>query len=439
MNIRPVIDIVIPVYNEQGSLAACAGRLHDYLTTYLPYPFRITIADNASTDATPAVAARLAQEYPQITALRMEAKGRGRALKAAWLASDADVLAYMDVDLSTDLDALFPLLAPLLSGHSDLAIGSRLAGGSRVVRGPRREFISRTYNHMLRLGLGARFSDAQCGFKAIRADVARELLPLVQDDAWFFDTELLVLAQRSCLRIHEVPVDWFDDPDSRVDVVATAREDVAGMIRVRRDLASGRLPVGDLAARLGRGRLYPSLGGQVVRFAGVGALSTVVHLGLFALLGAAGLGAQLANLLGLLAGTVANTAANRRWTFGVRGREHALAHQLQGLVILGLFWAVSAVALWTVALVAPGAGTGAQTVVVGAANVVATAVKFLVFRRSMSPAPGDGHFVPADAGTGAEADACAGAESFPGSIAGAAEPGRPRAAQAHSGDLAGVS
>ena len=147
-------------------------------------------------------------------------KGRGRALAAVWSTSDAPVLAYMDVDLSTDLGGLLPLVAPLISGHSDVAIGSRLARGARVVRGPKREFISRCYNLLLRTVLHVRFSDAQCGFKAVRRDAAEQLLPLVEDTGWFFDTELLVLAERAGLRIHEVPVDWVDDPDSRVDIVA---------------------------------------------------------------------------------------------------------------------------------------------------------------------------------------------------------------------------
>ncbi len=176
-----------------------------------------------------------------MAAVHLDEKGRGRALKTVWLESDALVLAYMDVDLSTDLDALWPLLAPLMSGHSDLAIGTRLHRDSRVVRGPKRELVSRGYNLVLRTALGARFSDAQCGFKAIRADVAHELLPHVEDPTWFFDTELLVLAERCGLRIHEVPVDWFDDPDSRVDIVATARDDLAGVWRMRRDLRA-RLP-----------------------------------------------------------------------------------------------------------------------------------------------------------------------------------------------------
>ena len=161
----------------------------------------------------------------------------------------------MDVDLSTDLAALLPLVAPLISGHSDLAIGTRLARSSRVVRGAKREVISRGYNLLLRGTLATRLSDAQCGFKAIRADVAARLLPLVEDTGWFFDTELLVLAERSGLRIHEVPVDWIDDPDSRVDIVATARADLAGIARMLRALATGRLPVAELRASLGRGPL----------------------------------------------------------------------------------------------------------------------------------------------------------------------------------------
>ena len=247
---RPVLDVVIPVYNEAADLERSVRRLRGYLLSASPFPFRITIADNASTDDTPLIAGRLAVEMPEVTAVYLADKGRGRALKYTWLNSNADVLAYMDVDLSTDLAALFPLVAPLISGHSDLAIGSRLRRGSRVVRGPKREFISRSYNLILRATLGAKFSDAQCGFKAIRADVARQLLPLVQDTNWFFDTELLVLAERAGLRTHEVPVDWVDDPNSKVDIVATAREDLRGIARLRRTIPE--LPLPAIKARMGR-------------------------------------------------------------------------------------------------------------------------------------------------------------------------------------------
>jgi glycosyltransferase involved in cell wall biosynthesis len=193
----------------------------------------ITIADNASVDGTLGVAKSLAAELEGVRVIHLDAKGRGRALKAAWLASEAAVVAYMDVDLSTDLKALLPLVAPLVSGHSQLATGSRLARGARTKRGPKREFISRAYMLVLRLSLGVGFTDAQCGFKAVRADVAKQLLPRVEDNTWFFDTELLVLAQRAGMRLHEVPVDWTDDPDSRVKIVKTALDDLRGVLRLR--------------------------------------------------------------------------------------------------------------------------------------------------------------------------------------------------------------
>jgi len=248
-----ILDVVVPVYNEEKDLEDSVRRLHAYCRRVLPFSFRITIADNASTDQTPVVAHWLALELPEVTVVHLARKGRGRALKQVWMASDARVCAYMDVDLSTDLAALLPLVAPLVSGHSDLAIGSRLRRGSRVVRGPKREFISRAYNLILRATLSAGFTDAQCGFKAIRTEVGRAVLPLVEDTGWFFDTELLVLAERAGLRTHEIPVDWVDDPNSKVDIVATATEDLRGIARMRRNLRT--LPLGEIRARLGRGAL----------------------------------------------------------------------------------------------------------------------------------------------------------------------------------------
>lgn len=230
----PNVEIVIPVYNEQHVLAASVRALHEHLLRELATGFAITIADNASTDDTLEVARSLARELPEVGVLHLERKGRGRALRAAWSASEADVLAYMDVDLSTDLASLGELLEPLLQGRADLAIGSRLAPGAHVTRGIRREVISRTYNLLLQALLGAGFSDAQCGFKAGRREAIQALLEEVEDDAWFFDTELLYRAQRNRLAIHEVPVRWVEDPDSRVDILATAREDLRGIMRLRR-------------------------------------------------------------------------------------------------------------------------------------------------------------------------------------------------------------
>ena len=390
----PVLDVVVPVYNEQDDLVPSVERLHAYLTAHLPYSFRITIADNASTDATLALAVDLADRLPGVAVAYLEQKGRGRALHQVWSLSDAEVLAYMDVDLSTDLAALLPLVAPLISGHSDLAIGTRLARDSRVVRGPRREVISRCYNLLLRTTLATRFSDAQCGFKAIRADRARELLPLVEDTGWFFDTELLVLAERSGLRIHEVPVDWTDDPDSRVDIVSTAVADLHGIVRMARAMASGRIPVTGLPAYAGED-VPRGLTTQLVRFAVVGILSTLAYLALFLLLRGP-MGAQGANFAALLLTAVANTAVNRRFTFGVRGAVDRFRHQLQGLVVFAVGLGLTAASLALLTAVAPDAQRWLEVGVLVAANVTATLVRFLLLRSWVFPQRGMTR-TPADA------------------------------------------
>ncbi|HEY1597065.1 MAG TPA: dolichyl-phosphate beta-glucosyltransferase [Thermoleophilaceae bacterium] len=228
------VEVVIPVHNEAHVIETSVRRVYTHLAHEFPFSARITIADSASTDDTLAIARTLAAELPGVHAIHLEEKGRGRALRAAWSASRADVVAYMDVDLSTDLNALLPLVAPLLSAHSDVAVGSRLLHGARVERSPKREFISRAYNFLLRLSLGSRVTDAQCGFKAGRRDAIQALLPAVENEDWFFDSELLHLAEQAGLRIHEVPVDWTEDPDSRVQLMATAIEDLRGIARLRR-------------------------------------------------------------------------------------------------------------------------------------------------------------------------------------------------------------
>jgi putative flippase GtrA len=382
---QPVLDVVIPVYNEEADLEPCIRRLHAHLAEHVSYPYRITIADNASTDATLRVAERLAREFSEVAVHHLDEKGRGRALNAVWRASDAAVLAYMDVDLSTDLAALGPLVAPLLSGHSDLAIGSRLARGARVVRGPKREFISRAYNLILRSTLAAKFSDAQCGFKAIRADVARELLPHVEDTGWFFDTELLVLAQRAGLRIHEVPVDWVDDPNSSVNIVKTATADLKGIARVTKATFTGEIPISRLREQLGRQPIGvdapgvpPRLVTQLVRFAAIGVSSTLAYLVLFLMLRTA-VGAQPANFAALLVTAIANTALNRRLTFGIRGRTGAGRHQFEGLIVFGLGLALTSGSL---ALLNGSTTPGLvlEITVLVLANLAATVLRFLLLR-----------------------------------------------------------
>jgi putative flippase GtrA len=366
----PTVDVVVPVYNEVEALRPSVERLHAYLSESFPFSWRITIADNGSTDGTAELAAALEEELPGIRAVRLDSKGRGLALHQVWSASDARELAYMDVDLSTDLAALLPLVALLLSGHSDLSIGSRLSRGARVVRGPKRELISRSYNTLLHLVLRTRFSDAQCGFKAIRSDRARELLPLVRDRAWFFDTELLVLAQRAGLRIHEVPVDWVDDPDSRVHIVSTAVADLRGVVRLARDFRAGRPPKAAAQSRFA---------GQVARFVVIGIFSTLAYAALYLLFRGA-VDAQAANALALLLTAIGNTAANRRFTFAIRGPRHTIRHQLQGLAVFALALGLTSASLALLHVLDPDPSRGVELVVLTVANVVATILRFVLLR-----------------------------------------------------------
>jgi putative flippase GtrA len=380
------VDIVVPVRNEERDLAPSIRRLVSYLRTGFPFTARVTIADNGSTDATWVIADRLARELDEVRAVRMEQPGRGRALRAIWSESDAEVLAYMDVDLSTDLNALLPLVAPLLSRHSDLAIGTRLARGSQVIRGPKRELISRCYNMLLHACMGTRFSDAQCGFKAIRREQARVLLPLTQDTGWFFDTELLVLAERAGLRIHEIPVDWIDDLDSRVDIVATALADLRGMVRLGSGFARGSIKVPQLRepslavpradARHAASRELPR---QIMSFMVVGVASTLAYVLLFLLLRGV-MSAQAANVLSLPVTAVANTAANRRLTFGISGRLNAARHQVKGLIAFGIGLALTSGALAVLHSGSAHPGRRIEVSVLVAANLAATVIRFLLYR-----------------------------------------------------------
>ena len=338
------VDVVVPVYNEEQILAASVGRLRDFLsdTDTFPFAWRIVIADNASTDGTAAIAERLADEDDRVSHLRLEQKGRGRALLAAWSRSDADIVAYTDVDLSTGLTGLLPLVAPLVSGHSDIAIGSRLSAGSSVARGPKRELISRAYNLLLRLVFAVRFRDAQCGFKAGRTDVVKVLLPAVEDDAWFFDTELLLLAEYNGLRVHEVPVDWIDDPDSRVDVRSTAIADLAGVRRMAMRFLRGK---GSLD--LGEHERHPlgdDFGRQTVTFVSIGIVSTTISLLLFLALRSE-IGAIWANAVAFTATALGNNWANRRFTFRRRSDEDRWWRYLTSFAVYVISLLVTTLAL----------------------------------------------------------------------------------------------
>jgi putative flippase GtrA len=298
------VEVVVPVYNEAPTLEASVTQLRRYLDESFPFRTVITIVDNGSTDGTALVARRLAATIGGVQALILDRKGRGYALRTAWSASRADVVAYMDVDLSTSLPALLPLVGSVLSGHSDLAVGTRLARGSRTLRGPKRELISRGYGHLVRFALRSRVSDFQCGFKAMRRERALQVLPLVDDNEWFFDTELIVTAERLGVRIAETPVEWTDDPDSSVDITQTACDDLRGIWRMVRPRVAVSPQTTDAS---GPGHASSD---QLLSFAGVGILSTVSYLLLFAAAWSP-LGPWLANAAALALCTLANTTWHR--------------------------------------------------------------------------------------------------------------------------------
>jgi glycosyltransferase involved in cell wall biosynthesis len=371
----PTVDVVIPVYNEEATLELSVRCLDAFLARDFPLSARITIVDNASTDRTWVIAQRLRDELPRVEALHLDDKGRGRALRAAWSTSDAPILAYMDVDLSTDLRALLPLVDPLLDGRSDIAIGSRLLPQSRVRRGLKRELISRCYNRLLHTVLGSRFHDAQCGFKALRAEAAQRLLHRIDDQGWFFDTELLVRAERLGMRIHEVPVDWNEDPDSRVNILATALTDLRGIARVRRTLGRDRRRAGGhhRTRRGGTPRAY----GSFVHFAAVGIISTIAYAVLYAVL-RSHLAPAPSNAIALLATAIANTEANRRFTFGVRVHAGRVRDHIGGLAAFGLALGITTSALEAMALVNPAPSRATEVTVLLMASMVATIARFVL-------------------------------------------------------------
>ncbi len=236
MSERPremTVDVVIPVFNEERVLKQSITILREFLQRRCPYRWRIVIADNASVDKTLQVARELSSAYPRVDCIHLSQKGRGRALHLAWLESEADIVSYMDVDLSTNLEAFLPLINSLITEGYEIAIGSRLKKGAQVQRQLKREVISRCYNLLIRLMFRNSFSDAQCGFKALTRKAVEDVVPLVKDQGWFFDSELLLRAEQKGYRIFEVPVNWIDDLDSRVNIVQTAWGDLKGLVRVR--------------------------------------------------------------------------------------------------------------------------------------------------------------------------------------------------------------
>jgi len=230
----PTVEITIPVYNEEKELKESIDKLHAFCRkSMFAYNWHITVADNASTDSTAAVAKDLAIKYSEVSYYHLTRKGRGRAVKEVWKASEASYCSYMDVDLSTDLHHLPKIIHALENGY-DIAIGTRLKKGA-IVEGRTfiREVTSRVLNYVfIRLFFNTHFTDAQCGFKAVTRQVVTDLLPHIVDNGWFFDGELLIVGEKSGYKIYEEPVHWVDNPGSTVQLLKTITGDVESMYRL---------------------------------------------------------------------------------------------------------------------------------------------------------------------------------------------------------------
>jgi glycosyltransferase involved in cell wall biosynthesis len=233
------VEITMPVYNEEKALEESITKVVEFCKKEFnkKYLWHVTIADNASTDNTPIIATNLAKTFAEVSTYRLEQKGRGRALKRVWSESTAEYCSYMDIDLSTDIIHLPKLYDALDKGY-DMAVGSRLKKTSWVEkRTLLREITSRGLNFIcIRLFFRTKFSDAQCGFKAVTRDVVENLIPKVLDNSWFFDGELLIVGEKSGYKIYEEPVHWVDDPGSTVKLLPTIIGDLKVMLRLLRTM-----------------------------------------------------------------------------------------------------------------------------------------------------------------------------------------------------------
>jgi putative flippase GtrA len=352
--IRPAahVDIVVPVTTHQRDLELMIIRLHSFLAAEFPFAAQVTIATAGPSERTWTTARRLAGLFAEVSAVRTGATSRGPALRAVWAGSDADVLAYLDPDLSIDLAALLPLIEPLVAGTADVAVGTRLEPGAGPQRRARREVTSCGYSLLLQAGLDTGLADAQCGFKAITRDCARDLLPLTSDGNWFFDSELIALARRAGLRVHEVAVNEPAGPGR-----SPGPGHSAGRPGTRRNQAARRL------------------GEPLTAFAAIGLASTLVYAACFLALRQV-MPVQAANAASLLVTAVANTAANRRFTFGIGGRAAALRHQLRGLIAFAAGLALTAGSLAILQAADHQAGRGSELAVVIAASSAAMLLRF---------------------------------------------------------------
>ena len=228
------IDVVLPCYNEISILRSSVERTLQFFNSAPQYNWHLVIADNGSTDRTDELGKTLAEKNDQVSIISIPEKGRGHALHQAWTTSSADIVTYMDVDLSTRIEHLLDLVQLIDRSNCEVAIGTRLSKQSKTKRSLKREITSQGYVFLIRLFFPSlSITDAQCGFKALKRTTAEVIVPKIKNREWFFDTELLIIAHKEKIGICELPVEWTEDPDSKVNILKTAFEDIRGLIRMR--------------------------------------------------------------------------------------------------------------------------------------------------------------------------------------------------------------
>lgn len=327
-NENPHVLLVIPIYNEEKIIENTVRETIKYLNENTKYSYILVVADNASTDSSPEIVKNLQKEIPFLEYVRLPKKGRGLALHTVWKDFNAEVVAYMDADLSSPLTSLPNIIDPILNNESDVTFGSRLLPpGQAINRKGKRELTSQGYNFLLQFILGATFKDAQCGFKAISKEKFNQVEEEIKNQNWFYDTELLLISQYKGLRLKEVPITWVDDPDSSVKVFKTIVENLKEM-----------------------GRVYftyrpESVFIKLFKFAIIGVLSTVGTALLFFLLRFV-LDPQLANIVSLSTATILNTIANKRFAFKNKTKDPWGKTIIISAISFLLFWIPTAGSLW---------------------------------------------------------------------------------------------
>lgn len=236
-----LVEFCLPIYNEEKIIEKNVLKIVNFCKEKnLPFNWRVIIVNNGSKDNSLAISQKLSADNKQIGYTTILEPGRGQALKKYWLTSNADVVAYMDADLAVSLNNIIDLINPFVNNEADLVIGSRMMPGATIKRSFIRELISQSCNILYRLIIGNNISDTQCGFKAIKTEVFKKIAPYIEDNKWFFDTEIISFTHHLGYKIKEVPVNWeenrYDERKSKVNLLKDSFIHLKNLLRLKKRL-----------------------------------------------------------------------------------------------------------------------------------------------------------------------------------------------------------